>query len=245
MHRRLILLSIIISFCQFSMAQVPVNLSGSIGGGLLVPQSSNLKGDMRSAYDYPLSKTGYDLNAKIRLGLPALPFAIIGNVSYNSLSDNAVLPASTPNGLVNANYTNALSIISAGVGLEYTMLPTPIIKPYIGANLVVNFISGSGTWGNNLNFETKLNSTRRYGVDLGIGTLIETPMLPCSLDLEAQYHLANLLGKTYSNAVPGFTGNPLTFESNLDDAKNPYDPKDHDRSINYFTVTLGFRFNII
>jgi hypothetical protein len=245
MHRRLFLFSIIISLSQFSMAQVPVNLSGSIGGGFLLPQSSNLKGDIRSAYDYPLSKTGYDLNGKIRLGLPAFPFAIIGNVSYNSLSDNGVIPVATPNGLVNANYTNALSIISAGVGLEYTLLPTPIIKPYIGANAVVNFISGSGSWENNIIPESKLNSTSRYGLDLGVGTLLETPILPFSLDLEAQYHLANLLGKTYSNALPGNIGNPLIFEPNLDDAKNPYDPKDHDRSINYFTVTLGFKFNII
>jgi hypothetical protein len=238
-----------LSFSQISMAQAPVNLSVSVGGGLLLPQSSNLRGDMYSAYDYPLSKTGYDLGGKIRLGLPLSPLAFIGTVSYNSLSDNEVIPVALESGgSVNSRYKTALSIVSAGLGVEYPLLPIPVFKPYIGADATMNFISGSTKYQFDTSPETKLNSTgptSRFGLNLDVGTLIEIPFLPFSLDLEAKYQFANLLGKTNkNNALPGFIV-PLIFQSNLDDAKNPYDPKDHDRSINYFTFGLGFKFNIL
>jgi len=238
---------ILLSTSQLTFAQLPISLSGSVGGGLLLPQSSNLKGDITSSYDYPLSKTGYDINGKIRLGLPVLPFAIIGTVSYNSLSDNAVLPVATTSGNVDSKFNTSLSLLSVGVGIEYTFLPTPIIKPYIGANVVMNFISGNEKYDNNIIPEAKLNSTSRLGLDLGVGTLIDIPVLPFSLDVEAKYRFANLSGKKFVDyyGIPGFGGISQTPTYNLNDAKNPNDPKDHDRSINYFTITLGLTFIIL
>jgi hypothetical protein len=252
MRRQLILFSVLfivvlLLVSQYSFGQSPVNLSGGIGGGLLLPQSSNIKGGITSTYDYPLSKTGYDFNGKIRLGLPVLPITIVGILSYNSLSDNAILPVTTTSGIVNSKYTSSLSIFSAGVGVEYTLLPTPIIKPYIGANVVMNFISGSGSYENNVIPESKLKSTSRLGLDLGLGTLIEIPILPFSLDVEAKYRFANLSGKDFggSGGINGFGGIPQTASYNLNDAKNPNDASDHDRSINYFTITLGINFTIL
>ena len=239
---------ILLSVSQLSFAQSPVNLSGGVGGGLLLPQSSNLKGNIYSTYDYPLSKTGYIFNGKIRLGLPVLPFTLVGTVSYNSLSDNAVIPVRTTSGVVNSKYTSSLSIFSAGVGVEYTLLPTPIIKPYISASAVMNFISGSGSYENNVIPESKLNSTSRLGLDLGFGTLIEIPVLPFSLDVEAKYRLANLTGKKFDSmgySYNGFGGIPQTTSYNLNDAKNPNDQNDHSRSINYFTITFGLNFTIL
>ncbi len=239
---------ILLSFSQFSFAQLPISLSASIGGGLLLPQSSNLKGNIESIYDYPLSKTGYAFNGKIRLTLPVLPFTIAGIVSYNSLSDNAVLPVTTTSGVVNSKYTSSLSIFSVGAGVEYTLLPTPIIKPYISASAVMNFIGGSGKYENNVIPESKLNSTSRLGLDLGIGTLIVIPVLPFSLDVEAKYRFANAAGKNFDSmgfSYNGFGGIPQTPTYNLNDAKNPNDPNDHDRSINYFTITLGINFTIL
>jgi hypothetical protein len=239
---------IILSMSQSLFAQSPVSLSGSVGGGLLLPQSSNLKGDIYSIYDYPLSKTGYDINGKIRLGLPVLPFTIVGIVSYNSLSDNAVIPIATTSGNINSKFNKSLSLISVGVGVEYTFLPTPVIKPYIGANAVMNFISGKENDANSIIPEAKLNSTSRLGLDLGVGTLIDIPVLPFSLDVEAKYRFANITGKKFdSMGYPynGFGGIAQTPTYNLNDAKNPNDPKDHDRSINYFTITLGLTFKIL
>ena len=238
---------ILLSLTQLSFAQSPVNLSGTVGGGLLLPQSSNLKGNIYSTYDYPLSKTGYDLSGKIRLGLPVLPFTIIGTISYNSLSDNAATQVTTTSGLVNSKYTLSLSIISAGVGIEYTFLPTPIIKPYIAASAAMNFISGKSSYENNIIPESNLNSTSRLGLDLGVGTLIEIPALPFSLDVSAKYRLANVSGIKFdgSNGLNGFGGIPQTTSYNLNDEKNPNDPNDHARSINYLTITLGLNFKIL
>jgi hypothetical protein len=239
---------VLLSLSQLSFAQSPVSLSWSIGGGVLLPQSSNLKGDIYSIYDYPLSKTGYDFNGKIRLGLPVLPFTIVGIVSYNSLSDNAILPYQTINGIVNSKYTSLLSIVGVGIGIEYSILPFSIFKPYIGASAVMNFISGKSDYDNNIYPHNKLNSTSRLGLDLGVGTLIDIPLFPFSLDLEAKYRLANLTGKKFDSmgySYNGFGGIPQTTSYNLNDAKNPNDPNDHDRSINYFTITLGFHLIIL
>jgi opacity protein-like surface antigen len=243
---RLLLVVVLLSLSQLSFAQSPVNLSGSIGGGLVLPQSSNLMGNIYSNYDYPLSKASYDFNGKVRLGLPVLPFSIVGSISYNSLSDNAVIPVTTSSGVVNSKYTSSLSIVGVGLGIEYSFLPIPIIKPYIGANVVMNFISGSATYDNSIIPTSNLNSTSRLGLDLGIGTIIDVPMLPISFDLEAKYRFANISGKDFggSGGLNGFGGIPQTSTYNLNDAKNPNDANDHDRSINYFTITLGINFKI-
>ncbi len=133
-----------LSMSQLMFAQSPLSLSGSVGGGLLLPQSSNLKGDITSLYDYPLSKTGYDINGKIRLSLPMLPFAIVGIVSYNTLSDNGIVSINnmSPNNEY-AKINTSLSILSVGVGVEYAFLSSPIIRPYIGANAVMNYFNGN------------------------------------------------------------------------------------------------------
>jgi hypothetical protein len=85
-------------------------------------------------------------------------------------------------------------------------------------------------------------------LDLGVGILIEIPLLPFSLDVEAKYCLANLTGKEFNNmgySYNGFGGISQTPTHNLNDAKNPNDPNDHERSINYFTITLGLTFKIL
>ncbi len=96
-------------------------------------------------------------------------------------------------------------------------------------------------------YESKLNSTSRLGLDLGVGTLIDIPVLPFSLDVEARYRFANISGKDFggSNGIDGFGERTQMPTFNLNDAKNPNDPKDHDRSINYFTITLGLTFKIL
>jgi hypothetical protein len=176
-----------------------------------------------------------------------LSFAIVGTVSYNSLSDNAVLPVATTGGNVDSKFNTSLSLLSVGLGVEYTFVPSPIIKPYIGANAVMNFISGNEKYDNNIIPEAKLNSTSRLGLDLGVGTLIDIPVFPFSLDVEAKYCFANISGKEFggSNGINGFGGIAQTPTYNLNDAKNTNDPKDHDRSINYFTITLGLTFKIL
>lgn len=246
--RQIFILSfILVCLPSFSTAQYPLKLSATVGGGLLLPQSSNLKGNIYSVYDYPLSKNNYNLSGKIRFGLPVLPFTIIGTVSYNSLYDNAILPYQTTTGIVHSKYTSSLIIISSGIGIEYSFLRLPIISPYVSSSAVMNYFSGRSGFDDILYPENKLNSTSRFGIDLGAGTTIDIPRFPFSLDLEVKYHFANVSGKDFggSGGANGFGGLPQTTSYNLNDAKNPNDPNDHDRSINYFTITLGFNITIL
>ena len=229
-------------------AQMPISISGALGGGFLSPQSSNLKGNIYSVYDYPLSKSSYLLNGKLRVGLMAFPITFTGNLSYNSLSDDAIVPVTTNGGVLNSKFISSLSIVTAGIGAEYTLLPTPIVNPYVSGNLTMNFISGNAKYDNNIIPASKLNSSDRIGMALGIGTLTEFPAFPVSFDLEAKYNFANLIGKTFDNmgySFSGFGGIPQTATYNLNDAKNPSDPKDHNRSINYLTVVLSVNFKIL
>ena len=245
-------ISLIVGLLVFSsmylFAQLPVNISGGVGGGLLIPQSSNIKGDIFSNYDYPLGKSSYALGGKIRVGLLAIPITFVGNVTYNALSDNSTIPVTTLSGIVNSKYTNSLKVLSVGIGAEYNILPLPIVKPYISGSLNMNFFSGSAKYDNNIIPEANLNSTSRIGLGLGIGTLVEIPFFPISFDLEAKYNFANLSGKEFTNnnaSYNGFGGIPQTNSYNLNDAANPNDPKDHNRSINFLTVMLMVNFNIL
>jgi hypothetical protein len=229
-------------------AQMPISITGSMGGGLLSPQSSNIKGDIYSVYDYPLSKSSYLLGGKLRVGLMALPISFTGNLSYNYLSDNATIPVTTNGGVVNSIFTSSLSILTVGIGAEYTLFPTPIVKPYASGNLSMNLISGSAKYDNDIIPESKLNSTDRIGIAVGIGTLIEVPVFPISFDVEAKYNFANVIGKTFDSkgySYSGFGGIPQTATYNLNDAKNPTDSKDHDRSINYLTLLVSINFKIL
>ena len=230
-----------------SFTQSPVGLSATVGAGLLLPQSSQLKGDIYSTYDYPLSKTGYNIDGKVRLNLPALPFAVIARLSYNSLSDEAVLPVATINGIVNNKFTHSLSLFSVALGIEYTLVTGRLLSPYVGVGVAFNSLSGKQTRENDIIPASHLNSATRFGIDIGIGTMINVQSFPVAFDVNGTFRLANLFGKQFgtSYGLAGFGGISQTSSYDLNDAANPADPKDHSRSLNYFTVTLGISYRFL
>lgn len=245
-NRRMIIASALIIFAQPNIwAQSPLSMSATLGGGLLSPISSDIRGDIYSAYDYPLSNLSFAVNGKLLFSLSAVPFDFVGSVSYNSLFDTAILPVATSSGTVNEKFTYSLSVLAIGIGGQYSFLPTPIFKPYASFAASLNLINGNAYYENNVIPESKLNSATRIGIDLGIGVSIETPFLP--VDIEVKYRLANPFGKIYDNngpPLPGFGGLPQTSTYSLNDAANPNDNQDEARSINYLTIVVGFNFNI-
>ena len=250
MLKRLIMITslMIVSTLSYGWAQNPLSISAVLGGGLLSPQSSSVNGNIFSAYDYPLSKTSFALNGKIRIAPSGLPFGIVGSVSYNSLFDSAILPVATSSGTVNEKFTYSLSILAIGVGVDYSFITTPVMIPYISIAGTLNLIDGNAKYENDVIPESGLNATSRIGLDLGIGTLIATPFLPLSMDIEAKYRFANLFGKQFDNSgppLPGFGGLPQTPSYSLNDATNPNDGQDRTRSINYLTIVVGFSFTIL
>lgn len=239
-----------LSFFVISNAwsQTPLSVRATLGGGLLSPASSDIRGDMFSAYDYPLSKISFALSGKLRVSTSALPVRVVGSVSHNSLFDSAILPVATSSGTVNEKFTYAVSITAITLGVEYSFLSTPVLEPYASLAASLNFISGNAKYENNVIPESKMNSTSRTGLDLGIGSSLEAPFLPFSLDVEVKYRLGNIFGKAYDTSgppLPGFGGLPQTSTYSLNDSRNPNDSQDEARSINYFVILIGVNITIL
>ena len=240
-----VLLVLLLSSQAFS--QSAYELFGTVGGGFLVPQSPDLKGEVFSSHAYLLTSIKPTLNGKVRLALPAFPLSLTGSISYDALAGDADVEVFVPGGLVHTKYTSSLTIVSLGAGIEESFLISTIVKPYASCGLTLSFMSGSERFDNNAVAEGKLNQSSRLGIDFGIGARIVTPTPLISFDFEAKYRLANLLEKGFTNnGYPhfGYGGIPQGTNYNLNDAKNPLDNNDHTRSINYFTVRAGISFKI-
>ena len=241
--------ALFIAINSYAFAQLPVSLSGSLNGGLLIPQSTDLKGKFSDSHNFPLSKTSYNVGGKLRYNIAPLPINIVGLLSYNSLTDNSDLTiVGGPNGPVTTNYTFSFSILSAGVGIEYSIDLFPIFKPYLGSDLVSNIISGSGGDSKHYFPDAKMNSTTRFGINFEAGVLMELPSLPISFDIGLKYCLANAIGKKFTSVSypsDGYGWLPQNAVYYLNDAKNPNDSYDHDRSIDFVTINIGIVFKII
>jgi hypothetical protein len=249
MFKRISVLFFLLIFsAPTAFAQLPLHITASLGGGLLLPESSNLKGNFSDAHNYPLSKTSYTLGIQLRTNLSTMPISFTTRFSYNSLFDNYESDGLFGLDPIKIKYMYSLSIISAGVGVEYYLFPTPILKPYISGSLTLNFLSGNARYENDIIPESQLNTTNRAGMDLGLGALLDFPSLPISFDLQANYCFANLVGKQFNNSTNGVpldvyvNGVRQNSKYNLNDAKDPNDANDHNRSINYITFTIGINF---
>jgi len=158
------------AFAQTDMVK-PFSIQGGLGGGVSVGQS-----DMS---DY----NGYNLGGKLKLDVKMLPLTVVGHVHYNSFEDEKET-------IVNELIQNVkvsdicIDIVSVGAGVEYSVLPLPIINPYIGADVAMNFFSGNN-----------IDSYSRLGCGVGVGTEINLPAMPVGFDIEAKYRFNNLTGK--------------------------------------------------
>jgi hypothetical protein len=178
---------------------LPLSVTGSIGGGLMLPESN---------FSTLYSKSGYTLGGKLRVGLPAVPFTLVGLLNYSSVSNDL--------GII--SYSTKISTIGAGV--EYNVLPLPVVKPYVGVDAAMNLVSSTGT-----------NTATRFGLGIGVGATLDIPLSPISFDLEAKYRFANLVGK--SSATAGSTSSTSA------------DFNDNGYSLNYIAISLGVVFKIL
>lgn len=163
----LVLVLLFIGFADPSSAQVPsvVKLNLGLGGGLTAPV-----GDLGDS-----QKSGYNVGAKLRVsGL--LPIKLVGTVYYMKLKGKEF---GTPPFVITAEDGK---IIQVGAGLEYQLVPAPIVKPYIGADILYN----------NLDFGGEKNS--RFGVGVGGGVEFNMGGM-LHLDGTVKYQFLNLIGK--------------------------------------------------
>jgi opacity protein-like surface antigen len=146
------------------------------------------------------------------------------------------------------------SIISLKLGPEYMInIPAVPLKPYLGANLALNTISGETTFGGVAAVPSgthELQSASRFGVGCSGGVVYKmSPLI--SFDLSVSYNLMNLFGKKFD--VVDMT-NPKRIDSytRLNDDKDviPVDGSDPDhiiggsRSITSLQAGLSVMFGI-
>lgn len=164
----LAMLALVAATPKASQAQLPtlLSLKGSVGGGY-----SFGTGDFKAG-DNALS--GFTYGGKLKLGLPLAPVKIVGILNNTAFS-------ATSSGI---DYTT--NIFGAGVGVEFE-LPLPVVSPYLALDVALQSIKTTKPF--------EFDATNRTGLGLGIGAEIAIPLSPISIDVEAKYRFANLIGK--------------------------------------------------
>ncbi len=151
---------LVLVLANSSHAQVPslVKANLGVGGGLTVPG-----GDFGDTH-----KTGFNVGAKLRIsGL--LPIKLVGTASYVKLGGETVT-------------LEDAKIFQLGVGLEYQLVPAPIVKPYLAGDVLYNNIDLGG------------GSSSRFGVGAGGGVAINMGGV-LHLDAMVKYQALNIVGK--------------------------------------------------
>ena len=154
---------LVLVLANSSYAQVPslVKVNLGIGGGLTAPV-----GDFGSTHDL-----GYNVGLKLRISGP-LPIRFVGTAQYIGVKSEETLmrPEETDR------------IIQVGAGFEYALVPAPIVKPYVGGEILYNIIDLGA--GNNSRFGLGGGA----GVEINLGGVLH-------LDGMIKYQVLNVVGK--------------------------------------------------
>ncbi len=140
-------------------AQLPVHLDLGAGGGVSMPTGTLSNGD----------NTGYHVGAKGRVS-GIMPMNILAAVNYSRLPNKV------------GGETDV--IVSASAGLEYP-IPSVLIKPYFGVDLMYNSLSNTGAGS---------TTSSRFGTGLGGGVMFALPGVG-DIDASLKYQILNLTGK--------------------------------------------------
>ena len=161
-------LLLVLGFTNLSFAQVPslVKVNLGVGGGLTLPV-----GDFGDSH-----KVGYNVGAKLRIS-GALPFRLVGTAYYFGIKNEEVRV-----GTVVIRREETDRIIQVGVGFEYQLVPAPIVKPYIGVDVLYN------------NIDLGVGNNSRFGFGGGGGVEINFGGV-LHLDGMLKYQILNAGGK--------------------------------------------------
>lgn len=174
-----ILLCFILIFYNCSKAQIKIGL----GGGLTSIQTPDaFKNDVSKG---GLGFTGnYHFTAMAKLSLPLIPFTPAAFIDYHILRGSG-----TRNSY---SVETSMNILSLGLEGELTLLPLPILSPYVCLDVTLNKF-GQLEETSQLGSITQ-NGMSRYGAGVGVGAVLS--ILPkIDLDGSIKYQYLNLIGK--------------------------------------------------
>ena len=204
------------SLFLISIASSQITLQLGAGVGVRLPMADFGGGttDYYAGTKYGLS-TGYNLQAKSRVGFPG--FTLVGIVEYGHLSNSGNAEVSGQ-GKVEV----AQSIFTLKAGPEIAIpLPAAPLTPYVGANIAWHSISGTTTFTGVSRVPSgsfDVAAASRIGFGLNAGVVIKLgPMM--NLDLGAEYALINPISKQWK--VTQTSTNRVDSYKSLNDDKDP------------------------
>ncbi|KER10349.1 MAG: hypothetical protein HY22_05620 [[Candidatus Thermochlorobacteriaceae] bacterium GBChlB] len=177
--KKLGLLLALFLISSMAQAQLPtlISIRGGVGGGLSVGSQTQSVTVAGRTVNSSVSYSGWNILGKAKITPPISPFTVVGLVSYNSFSGSVSAGGTT------VTFSEQTSVLNPAIGIEFNILPIPILSPYLAADLGVYSTSVS-------------NTTRtRTGIGVGAGAELSIPLVPIAFDLEAKYRFANLIGK--------------------------------------------------
>jgi hypothetical protein len=142
-----------------------------------------------------------------------------------------------------------MTILSANCGIEYTFGQTYQHWNFYGRfGLVPSIITSSNRLGGGRNtffFSDSLRSNTvdsRLGMEIELGERYHFSRMPFGIEASINYTNVNLIGKSYTK--PNYSSGALFASPNnsINDGKNPNDPNDNARVIDYFQVRIGGRY---
>lgn len=136
------------------------------------------------------------------------------------------------------NHVDAgMPIFSFTPGVEYTVGdPLELWNFFARAGISSNLIFG---WVDYVGNEVYVNPGIRFGLDLAAGGRLNIPHTPLALETSINYSNINIIGKNF--VMPDVQPNDEIIERHLNDAKNPNDPRDDDKTIDYLGFRIGLR----
>lgn len=193
MIRKIFTLIGIFVIFNYSFAQVNLQVGGGFG---LTSPLSDYKGSTIEYYagkNYGLS-SGYNVFAKARFGL--LGTSLVGEVGYTALSNSG--NSEPGKGKVEVKHNNIN--LKLGPELQFSIPELPM-KPYLGGNLIITIFSGETSFNGVAEVPSgthKMKSTARVGINGNLGVIVKlNPLL--SLDVNANYNILNLVGKSWNS----------------------------------------------
>ncbi len=128
--------------------------------------------------------SNYHLTAIVKLNFPLIPVTPAAFIDYHVLRGSG-----TRNSY---NIETSLNIFSFGVQGELTIIPLPLLKPYVVAAISYNKF-GELQETSQLGSGSQAGMTR-YGGAIGVGAVV-TALPSIDLDLSLKYQLFNAVGK--------------------------------------------------
>lgn len=218
-----------------------VTLQIGVGGGYILPTSdyAGTTEDFYNGAKYGMS-SGYNLNAKVRVGLLGIDLFAI--VDYSSISGDG---QSDPDNK-NSQIENTQNILSLKAGPEFKFsIPMSPISFYLDGFVSVNTFSGTVSFQGVSGVPTgdyDLESAARVGAGGGGGVLWNAFSI-ITLDFGVNYNWYNLTGQQYTSV----TTNPQridAYTSLNDDADPLYQSGSSDNFIGESRAINAWEFTI-